>query len=165
MVAPPLHRFAWRYFTGHHLDGKARTDAGWFRRGTKPEHHVNWWTGKPRVHRMLWRWALVGIPSAWLLAVHYAPVWRVNLAVVVSVAVLPYLAHHGAMRFISLLPRARVVSVVNHVIPEDDVSELDDVTLTESSMVLEDISELDDYDASNLDDIVKATKPRRRKVT
>jgi hypothetical protein len=62
----------WRYMTGHHLDGHKRTDATWFRDGTFPPRQVNWWTGKRRVYRMLWRHLPVGIVFAgtWLWFVH-----------------------------------------------------------------------------------------------
>jgi hypothetical protein len=55
------HKLAWRYATGAHLDGRIRTDAGWFRRGTRVLHqsgHASRWAHKPRWRRMAWRLAV-----------------------------------------------------------------------------------------------------------
>jgi hypothetical protein len=48
----------WRFITGHHLDGRHRTDAGVFRRGTEaldPGERVGAWSHKPRAERAAWR--------------------------------------------------------------------------------------------------------------
>ena len=66
---------AWRWFSGEHLDGKPRTDAGWLRAGqralTKTGHATRWWH-LPRWKRAAWRTggtlAAVGLLAAWLAA-------------------------------------------------------------------------------------------------
>lgn len=126
---PRLSVFLWRYFTGHHLDGKPRTNATWFRKGTVPSHHVNWWNAKPRAHRMVWRWALVIIPVGWIIAYSVSPVYGVNLTVMVTLCVLPYVLHHGIYRIISLIPRQRVVFVSDNVRAEDIDTDLDDISI------------------------------------
>jgi hypothetical protein len=53
-----LHRLTWRWFSGHHLDGRHRTNAGWFEPGTKvlhPTGRASRWAHKPRGHRALIR--------------------------------------------------------------------------------------------------------------
>lgn len=58
------HKLAWRYASGAHLDGKIRTDAGWFRRGTRVLHqsgHASRWAHKPRAHRAAWRLAVPAV--------------------------------------------------------------------------------------------------------
>lgn len=66
---------AWRYLSGHHLDGKHRTDAGWFERGTKPMTHnrrAGAWSHMPRAQRAGIRWAAFGGPvlALWLYFAH-----------------------------------------------------------------------------------------------
>jgi hypothetical protein len=64
-----VRRLAWRFATGAHLDGKIRTDAGWFARGTKvlhPTGRASRWAHMPRAHRAAWR---VGILLAVVLSV------------------------------------------------------------------------------------------------
>jgi hypothetical protein len=67
LVLGALHRAAkkhgpltliWRWFSGHHLDGVHRTDAGWFVAGTKvlhPTGRASRWAHRPRAHRATWR--------------------------------------------------------------------------------------------------------------
>lgn len=128
---PSFWVYLWWFFTGHHLDGKPRTNSTWFRRGTAPSHHLNWWTGKPRFHRMLWRWAIVGIPTAWLVCYEFAPTYGVNLMVIITLAFIPYLFHHGILKVLSLIPRKTVVFVHDNVRSEDVDEELDDIMIPE----------------------------------
>lgn len=47
-------KFAWRFITGAHLDGMARTNAGWFTRGTRPlanDGRVTRWSCLARAER------------------------------------------------------------------------------------------------------------------
>jgi hypothetical protein len=122
-----LNKFLWRYFTGHHLDGKRRTNATWFKRGTMPIHHVTWWSAKPRIHRMLWRWGIIIIPIGWGLAVRFTPVVKGNLAVLLTLVFLPYLIHHVTMRFVNLIPTTRLVTVHENIPVADVDDELDRV--------------------------------------
>lgn len=128
---PRLSVFLWRYFTGHHLDGRPRTNATWFKRGTVPSHHVNWWNAKPRAHRMLWRWALVIVPVGWVTAYEMSPVYGINLTVMVTLCVLPYVLHHGIYRAISLIPKNHVVFVSDNVHAEDVDTEMDDISIAD----------------------------------
>jgi hypothetical protein len=121
--------FMWRYITGNHLDGNARTDAGWFTRGTSPAHHVNWWSAKPRAHRMIWRWAIICIPTALILAYKFAHTIKVNLTILIGLAILPFLFHHGTMRFVRLIPKVNVVYVHDTVTPHDINTDYDDITV------------------------------------
>jgi uncharacterized membrane protein len=121
-----LQSFLWRYFTGHHLDGKARTDATWFKPGKTPTHHVNWWNSKPRAHRALWRWGTVTGPVAWITVYLFTPSIRINITLLISLTVLPYLFHNVTVKFTSMLPKRHVVIVHDHVTP-DDISELDEM--------------------------------------
>jgi hypothetical protein len=60
-------RIALRFLAGHHLDGRARTDAGWLRRGTRvlhPTGHASRWAHLPHLHRAGIRWAVVAIAAA-----------------------------------------------------------------------------------------------------
>lgn len=129
--SPRLRIFLWRFFTGNHLDGRPRTNATWFRRGTAPSHHVNWWNAKPRFHRAIWRWALVLIPTLWLIAYHYSPVYGINLTLIITLCALPYVFHHGIYRLISLIPRHRVVFVQDNVRPEEIDTDLDDIAIAD----------------------------------
>jgi hypothetical protein len=52
------HRLAWRWLSGHHLDGQHRTNAGWLEHGTKaltPNGRASRWAHKPRLERAFWR--------------------------------------------------------------------------------------------------------------
>lgn len=46
---------AWRWFTGHTLDGRHRTDAGWWTPATARNPHASRFHHKPRGHRAIWR--------------------------------------------------------------------------------------------------------------
>lgn len=49
---------AWRFVSGHHMDGMHRTDAGWVRRGTRPVQNggkVSRWSLLSRAERAAWR--------------------------------------------------------------------------------------------------------------
>lgn len=137
---PSMAVFLWRYTTGNHLDGKARTNATWFTRGTAPSHHVNWWSSKPRSHRMIWRWAIIAIPAGLIAAYKFAPAIHINLTLLVGLMFFPYLFHHGVMRFIRLIPRTHVV-YVNDNISSDDI-DYDNDTVTGYRPI--DIPDLDD---------------------
>lgn len=138
---PPLHpannthaRLAihlWRFFSGNHLDGRARTNATWLKRGTAPSHHVNWWNAKPRFHRMIWRWGMIGIPMLWIIAYSISPSFDINLIVILSLCVIPYLFHHGVLWALHLIPRHRVIFVQDNVPSEMVDTDLDDIGIPE----------------------------------
>lgn len=128
---PSLATYLWRYFTGQHLDGKARTNATWTKRGTAPSHHVNWWNAKPRLGRMAWRWAMVIIPGGWGAAYAFAPTYGINLMVIITLAASPYLLHHGVLRMMALLPKTTVVYVQDNIRREDVDSEIDEGVIPE----------------------------------
>lgn len=55
---------ALRFAAGHHLDGRARTDAGWLRPGVRvlhPSGHASRWAHLPHLHRAGIRWAVVAV--------------------------------------------------------------------------------------------------------
>lgn len=157
---PSLSTYLWRFFTGQHLDGRKRTNATWFKRGTIPSHHVNWWTSKPIFHRMLWRWACVFVPAAWIVAYSFSPVYGINLTVIITLCALPYLFHHGTMRVINLLPRRTVVYVTDNIRTEDVQIE-DDVTIPELEHPQSD-DDLQDLLDRSIDDIPADDRRRRR---
>lgn len=127
-----LGAFTWRYLTGHHLDGEKRTDATWFKRGTTPIHHINWWTEKPRFHRMIWRWLIIALPAGWLAAVHYSPVIDANLTILLTLAFLPYMVHHVTMAFVRRVPRVRMIRVHERAEVPFDNTELDNLTIDDT---------------------------------
>jgi len=87
MMKHGIHKLTWRFFTGHSLDGKYRTDATWTRRATKVTHptgRVMRWHHMPRVHRMWIRWCCVIVPI--LLAWSAVWNWRITLECLATVA-------------------------------------------------------------------------------
>lgn len=146
---PNLHTYLWRYFTGHHLDGKVRTNATWFKPGTMPSHHLNWWTAKPRFHRALWRWGVFVFPVGWIIAYEFSPSYEINLTIIITLCALPYAFHHGVYGMINLLPR-RTVVIVNDNIPRESVDEnLDDIVMPEQ-IGQDDIQEILDVSVENI---------------
>jgi hypothetical protein len=152
--------FLWRYFSGQPLIGKSRTNAAWRNRGTSPSHHLNWWTEKPFLHRMIWRWIMVGFPVGWVFALVSSPDIKVNLTVFITLSVMPYVFHHGSIRFIRLLPDRHVVIVRDTVSP-DDIHDSDSVRREESDP----IQEMFDLDITNdmESHIDVPSKPRKRR--
>lgn len=76
---------AWRFLSGHHLDGRHRTNAGWTERGTRAvgEHgRASRWAHLPRLHRAAWRLggASVAVLAGWGALAHAAAVLAVALA-------------------------------------------------------------------------------------
>jgi hypothetical protein len=166
---PSVAIFLWRYFSGNHLDGQARTNAGWFSSGNSPTHHANWWTSKPRIQRAMWRWAIIGIPAGLIAAYAYAPTIHVNLTVFIALAVFPYLFHHGTMKALRLVPRTRVVYAEDRISANDIHPSLDDVYSPRE--VIPDLSESDItqemdtavFNATHVDDDdEKSVRPIRR---
>jgi hypothetical protein len=81
-------RLAWRYVSGAHLDGRIRTDAGWFTRGTKvlhPTGRASRWAHKPRAHRAGWRLAVPALIVA--AAAGYAADAVMTVSALVAAAV------------------------------------------------------------------------------
>lgn len=154
---PGLPTFLWRYFTGHHLDGRPRTNATWTKRGTAPGHHVNWWNAKPRLHRMAWRWALVGIPAGWIIAYLNSPSYQINLTVIVTLCALPYLFHNVTHKAVSLLPKHRVVFVSDNVPSEDVDTVLDDISIGEQ-MEIDPVQEALDESLEGTQNAAKRTR-------
>jgi hypothetical protein len=88
-----LRVFAWRYFTGAHLNGRRYTNATWFRRGTSPKPALTWWTALPRLHRAAYRLLIIVIPASWVYAYTVGRWWTL----LATFAVLPYVLHHGSL--------------------------------------------------------------------
>jgi hypothetical protein len=153
--------FLWRYLSGHHLDGSPRTNATWFRKGTTPSHHVNWWSAKPRFHRMLWRWATIIIPVGWFFLYRITPTYYINVTVVVTIAWLPYIIHHGMSWLVSKLPRHTVVYVHDNVLTEDVDNDLDNIAIPEQFYVDDVQGELDRA-VVNIEDDTKTYRRQRR---
>lgn len=84
-----LTKVAWRFFTGAHMDGHRYSNATWFRHGTMPRHSITWWNSKPRAHRMVWRWIIVGVPIGWVTLYSHYHYWTV----LGTIALAPYLIH------------------------------------------------------------------------
>lgn len=79
-------RVAWRFATGHHLDGKRRTDAGFLRRGVRtfdPTGRASRWAHLPHAHRAGIRWAVSVLACSLIWGAHTHP-----LATVVALALL-----------------------------------------------------------------------------
>lgn len=159
---PSLPKFLWRYFTGLHLDGIPRTNATWFQKGTAPSHHANWWTCKPRYQRMIWRWGMVLVPTGWLIAYHFSPVYGINLTLIVTIAIMPYLVHHGVYKILRMIPRSHVVFVHDNVIAEDVNPEIDDVSIGEQYEG-DDIQAILDISVDDIDRIPTDDKRRNRR--
>lgn len=122
-----LTAFVWRFFTGHPIDGMRRTNAGWFTRGDYPPHRVNWWTAKPRIVRMGYRWAAVGIPSGWLYGYLTAPVVRVNVMVWGTSAIAPFLVWWLITTLIGRSEVVHTVRVTEHAQPRELLEANDDL--------------------------------------
>lgn len=155
-----LAQFLWRYFTGHHLDGRQRTNATWTRRATAPSHHMNWWSSKPRFHRMAWRWAMIFVPAGWITAYVFSPTYGINLTLLATIAMLPYVFHHGISGMLAKLPRPSVVYVTDNV-PRDLVnSDHDDEFIPEMLPENDDIQDALDNAVSDMND---ATRRKTRR--
>lgn len=142
---PSLPLFLLRYFTGHHLDGRHRTNATWFKRGTAPSHHLTWWTAKPRFHRMIWRINSVIVPTGWIIAYKFSPTYGINLTVLITLCLLPYLFHHGIMAVIRVIPRHTVVYVNDNIRSEDVDTDLVNVAIPEQIVEPDDIQDMLDH--------------------
>lgn len=90
MLDEYIHHLIWRYFTGAHWHGKRVTNATWLKRGTLPKHHVTWWTSKPRIHRMAYRWLILAIPAGWMFLFETFHYWTC----LVTIALIPYTLHY-----------------------------------------------------------------------
>lgn len=90
MLDQYIHHLIWRYFTGAHWHGKRVTNATWFKRGTLPKHHVTWWTGKPRIHRMAYRWIIILVPVGWVILFESFHYWTS----LVTIGLAPYVLHY-----------------------------------------------------------------------
>lgn len=157
---PGFGTFLWRWFTGNHLDGKRRTNATWFKKGTVPPHHCNWWSAKPRFHRSIWRWAMVLVPIGWVILYRISPVWNMNLTLVGTLAFLPYAIHHGLSKVVSMFPRHTVVFVRDDIRREDIDTELDEEALPDQ-FVPDDIQA--ELDRATDDEIRKSESNARKK--
>lgn len=89
MLDIPITHLLWRYFTGAHWHGKRVTNSTWFKSGTLPKHHVTWWTSKPRIHRMAYRWIIILVPIGWVILFEHFHYWTS----LVSIALIPYTLH------------------------------------------------------------------------
>lgn len=156
--------FGWRFFTGHHLDGRARTNATWFRPGTAPSHHVNWWSAKPRFHRMLWRWSLLVIPTALIVAYHFAPSVQMNLVLVIGGILIPYLVEKISTHFIRLLPSRHVVIIRENIHIDSLDPELDKIDIEDHTMrQMMDLDNTNELERAIPPDV--PPKPRTRRST
>lgn len=152
--------YVWRYFTGDFLDGKQRTNATWTKPGTAPSHHLNWWASKPRIKRLIWRWAIVLFPTAWITCYAFAPSYGINLMVIITLACIPYVFHHGVTKALSLVPHRTVVFVHDNVREEDTDDELDDFTLPEQLEGVDNVQRM--LDESMEKHVPPDTRKRRR---
>lgn len=79
----------WRFLSGAHLDGRVRTNAGWFASGTRlthGNHRATRWAYLPRAKRAGYRIGAVGL--LWALVTAYAVAPRTTLAVLSAAVVL-----------------------------------------------------------------------------
>lgn len=157
-------QFAWRFFTGAHLDGVARSNATWFRRGTTPSDRLTWWTAKSRFSRMMWRWGFIAVPVVVRIVYADAPVIRVNLVLFIAAVYGPFLSWRIAIMVIARIPRVRVVTIM---VPHDlgpfqqnpDIDEVVDAIPVQE--LEEKASDLTDMDCTpDLDEIEKLLKKR-----
>jgi hypothetical protein len=99
------HALAWRWFTGHHLDGQHRTNAGWFESGTQPltqNGRASRWAHLARAHRAAWRTGLTLTAAAALAGLVVAPAITADAlfgAGVAAVAFGAWRAYRGARRY------------------------------------------------------------------
>lgn len=159
-------QFTWRLATGSHLDGVARTDATWLRRGTKPDHRLTWWTSKSRLSRMAWRWAFIIVPVLAYQGYVHAPVIQVNLVIVLVGVYAPFLSWRVAIMVIARVPRVRVVTVVMPVDQEPievnpDIDEVVDA-IPVQELESPDITQMECI--PDLDEINDAIKRRRNRM-
>jgi hypothetical protein len=97
----PAGTVVWRWFSGHPLDGKYRTDATWLRPSTKTLHPIPVvrWHHMPRLHRagirtaatLIALWVMIG-----LLAYRTAMLWVLFAAGLVAGAVGGWWGYHRA---------------------------------------------------------------------
>src|SRR5204862_3420863 len=82
-------RIIYRYLSGRPLNGAARTDGGYLRRGTPTAGYVTAWGRLPGWQRQVWRIGVPAVLGAVCAAYRAAPeVTRTLLAVVVLAAVV-----------------------------------------------------------------------------
>lgn len=112
----------WRYGTGAHFDGIPKTNATWFKRGTLPKHHVNWWSAKPRFYRAVWRWAMIAIPVGWIFVYTHYRFYTLAFSLGASL----YIIHHGWRAITRRIPKR--VSIGNYQAP----AELDDLEVPDT---------------------------------
>lgn len=167
MVEVTFGQFAWRYFSGQHLDGKVRTNAGWFTRGTIPSDRLTWWTGMPIFSRILFRWGSIAIPVMLFVGYQHAPVVRVNLELAIVLVYAPFLSWRIAIMVVARIPRIRVIHVI---VPADQAAfepdeEMDEVVDAIPIQALEEgIEEVTDMSCvPDMDEIESALRPKGRK--
>jgi hypothetical protein len=91
----------WRYISGHTISGVPSTNATWFKRGTMPKHRVNWWSGKPRIHRALYRIASIAIPVGWVWLYSHYRFWTL----VVTLGIASTLIRHAWEKVVRHSPK------------------------------------------------------------
>src|SRR4051812_31008769 len=83
---------SWRWFTGNTLDGDPRTDAGWFRKGTRSVDnrypHPTRWQLLPRVTRSGIRLGSLLLPVIALVVWVVWPSWFYRVSVLLTVVLL-----------------------------------------------------------------------------
>lgn len=105
---------------------------------------------------------MVGGPIGWIVAYHYSPSWDFNLTLIITIAWLPYIVHHGILSIVDRLPRHTMIYVRDDVKSEDVNHELDNVAIPEMLMDGNDI--LSGTIASGDDiDVPKDTRTNRRR--
>lgn len=82
---------AWRYLSGHTISGVPSTNATWFKRGTMPKHRVNWWSGKPRIHRAMYRIASIGIPIGWVYLYSHFRFWTIAVTIGIAATIIRHI--------------------------------------------------------------------------
>lgn len=103
----------WRFATGHHLDGRARTDAGIFRRGTEalnPNERVTSWHLMPRAHRAAWRLTSVSALCGGTYGYLTAPGLTETLGGVTVAGIASYSGRKAYVRLSDRRHRTRMVA-------------------------------------------------------
>jgi hypothetical protein len=120
-------KLLWRLVSGAHLDGKVRTDAGWWVPGVKRVGSggpVGRWCYRPRIQRAGIRWAVLAVVVAGLVGLAIRPAIVAGAAVVAGVGLAAWLGwrtwrtvRHFRHRRRYVVPLWRVLARVIGVAP------------------------------------------------
>lgn len=116
----PLRVFLYRFATGQFLAGP------------KPPIAPTHWERKTRVQRAIWRWGTLAVLAGWGVFYEYNHL----VCIIVTLAVVPYLIHHGTMNVLKKMERPQNIVLSHHVAdtptPTLDLSEADTEELQDS---------------------------------